>query len=341
MTRFKILMADDEISYLSKLELMLLKEYGDEMEIYLVTDRDYLDELFKTPQKLDVLVINETMWKEEYRKQGIQNIFFLNENETPLSSSAGTIQIYKYSSVKNVVHTVNVAIKHLISGNLNRLEAKVILFYSPQGGSGKTTLATGTAKALSKLGNKILYIDAEMLQAFGGFFQNEEWGNRNLINALSSNRVSRDVIEENIIKGEVHYLLPLEYSLLSNGIQDMNYYSLIQTVKSQMTYDYIIVDTSSEFNEFKARMIASANHSVITVLQDRQGAEKIEALFRNINVSDKKRYTFVCNKFDINKDNFLTDTSVWSLIQHKIPIEESPEEESAGKYYVEIAYGLS
>ncbi len=338
--RYQVYLADEDLSYLSKIELLLLREYGEQIELHLVTDNDYLSELLKTPQRIDVFVIAESFWKEEYRKQSVSRIFFLNENERPERVEPGVVNIYKYSSVQNVVHTINVALKHLIRGNIGKAEKKIIMVYSPQGGSGKTSLALGTADALFQLGNKVLYINTETLQTFRENNIQLDWANRSLITALSTGRFSKEVLESNIVGEGVNYLLPLQYSLLANGIRDMNYTSLIHSAKELLPYDYIIVDTSSEFNDFKAQMIAMSDQIIIPCLQDEQGVLKIEAMLRNMNVTDKKKYIFVCNKFRLGDQNYLTDTAIWQLIHYRVSFREERGTAEEASDYMEIAYSL-
>ncbi|MBR3637302.1 MAG: AAA family ATPase [Lachnospiraceae bacterium] len=340
MKRYRILMADEDISYLSKIELMLLREYGEEIDLELITDADYLDKLFRSPQQVDILVIHEDFWKEEFRRQNIHHIFFLTESENGTNSIQGITNIYKYSSVQNVVHTINIVLKRLVQGGENKLEKKVVMVYSPQGGSGKTTIALGAAKALFQLGNHVLYVNTESIQG-PAFAENvDKWADRSLIQALSVGRYSKEILENNIEHGDVDCLLPFQYSLVGNGLKDMNYLSLIQAVKNTMPYDIIIVDTSNDFNDFKAQMMSYADQVIIPCLQDEQSAYKVDALLRNINVSDKNKYIFVCNKFQIGVENRLSETTVWQMFHHRIPLQEDGKEDGIANGFMEIAYSL-
>ena len=338
---YRILIADEDLSYLSKLELMLLREYSQQIELMLVTDKYYLDEFFQSPRKIDVLIIDEGFWKDEYRRQGIPHLFFLSENETPVRSEQGVTSIYKYSSVQSVIHSINIVLKRLIRGNVGNPEKKIVMVYSPQGGSGKTTLALGTAKALFKLGNRVLYINTETIQTFNGKESETGWAHRSLISALSTGRFTEDILADNIAKGDVDYILPMQYSLLGNGLCDMNYISLVHMAKEVLPYDYIVVDTSSDFNDFKAQMIAMSDQVVIPCLQDEQGAIKMEAMLRNLNASDKNKYIFVCNKYQIGEKNCLMETPAWQMLHFKIPYRDLKTESDDGQnLFMEVAYSL-
>ncbi len=337
---YRVLMADPELSYLSKLEIMLLKEYGEQINLSLVTDPAYLDELFKTPQQIDLLVIHESFWKEDYNRQGIKNVFFLQENETRARSEQGFVNIYKYSSVQNVISTINAVLRHMV-GEVRQMECKLVMVYSPQGGCGKTTLAIGAARALAQLGNSVLYIDAEGLQTFSGILDAHSWGDHGLIAELAAGRFTRETLERNVIRGEIDYLAPLQYSLLGNGLNDRHYVPLIKTLRESMKYDFIMVDTSSEFNDCKAQMIAMADQLLIPCTQDEQGAAKIEALLRNIDIGDTKKYVLVCNMFRPGAENCLVEKQIWQMISQQIPYQNDMGEiVDLRTLFMELAYSL-
>ncbi len=336
----KVLLADPELSYLSTLEIMLLREYGEQISLLLATDPVYLDELFKTPQQIDILVINETFWKDEYQRQGIENIFMLRETDTKVRSEQGFINIYRYSNVQNVISNVDALLRHMV-GEKRPAGCKLVLVYSPQGGCGKTTLAIGAAKALQALGNTVLYVDAEYLQSFGGMLNADVWADRNLIEELSAGRFTRETLDKNIIKGDIHYLAPMQYSLLGNSLQDQHYVSLLKTVREALDYDFIIVDTSGDFNKCKADLIEMAGQVIILCTQGRDSLSKMEALLRNINVSDEKKYLPVCNMFRADVKNELADSRIWHLISHKIPYSEDiKDNEDMQDLFMELAYSL-
>ena len=165
MTRCKILLADLDLSYLAPLELALLREYDEQLDISLVTDAEYLREMFSRPQRLDVVVINESLWQPEFRRHDIGQILLLSEEHAESGARYEYPQIYKYTSVQNVVQRLDgVLQRYLRAGETT--ECRQITVYSPQGGSGKTTIALGLAASLAGLGSRVIYIDAEPLQDF-------------------------------------------------------------------------------------------------------------------------------------------------------------------------------
>ncbi len=67
MANIKIILADTDERYLMPLERKFIDELEDKVDLIVITDRDYLKQYFETPQKLDILIINEELlmlnWK--------------------------------------------------------------------------------------------------------------------------------------------------------------------------------------------------------------------------------------------------------------------------------------
>ena len=336
----KVLLADPELSYLSTLEIMLLREYGEQISLELVTDAQYLDELFKTPQQIDILVINEHLWKDDYQRQGISNVFMLRESETRGRSEQGFINIYKFSSAQNVINIIDGVLRRMV-GEKQHMDGRLVLVYSPQGGCGKTTLAIGAARALQTMGNRVLYVDAEYLQSFGSLLGSTAWADRALVAELAVGRFTKETLERNIIKGEIDYLAPMQYSLLGNSLEDLNYVALIRIMLESLDYDFIIVDTSNDFNKCKMELIELSSQMVIPFTQDGCGAAVMEALLRNINVTDEKKYLLVCNMFRPGENNALVDSRIWHMITHQIPYQADIQtKDDVQDMFMELAYSL-
>jgi len=157
-----IVIADEDEEYLTPLELKFIEELDDKAEIEVITTRDYLQSFFSTPRKVDILIINKSLYSDIFSKHDIENIFILTEEESDKEN-----EIYKYTSVKDIYNFVSGSVKT----NTQELAAvkegtKAILVYSPIGGSGKTALSLGISGIISKYRKKVLYISTESIQSF-------------------------------------------------------------------------------------------------------------------------------------------------------------------------------
>jgi pilus assembly protein CpaE len=64
----------------------------------------------------------------------------------------------------------------------------VIAIYSPQGGSGKTTIATNVAAALMREGTKVLLVDCDLQFGDVGVFLNLQ-SQRNIVDLVKCCRI--------------------------------------------------------------------------------------------------------------------------------------------------------
>ena len=81
-----IVLCDEDERYLVPLELKFTEEFGEKAEIIVITDKEYLKSFFSTPQNIDVLIINEDLYDEEYEKQDISNVFLLSEVDNSMQT---------------------------------------------------------------------------------------------------------------------------------------------------------------------------------------------------------------------------------------------------------------
>ena len=341
MTRCKILLADEDLSYLAPLELALLREFDEKLEISMVTDPAYLRQMFSTPQRLDVVIMNERLWDSEYRRHDIGQVFLLSED--PIDGSMSEYpQIYKYTSEQDIVQQLDgVLQRYLREGETS--DCREILVYSPQGGSGKTTLALGLAASLAALGSRVLYVDAEPLQDFPALSRVEGTMDETMLRELQLGRTSVESIANNTFRGSFHILRPMRHAMVSCGLSEDCYEAVLRTVRAERLYDFVIVDTSSSFDSDKVRMLMNADYVIIPLLQNAAGASKLRALFWNLDLGDREKYIFVCNAFREGESNHLLQVKNDLLVSETIPwmqspALDSPEDMRRSGVYMGLAY---
>ena len=303
MSNYKIVLVDNDENYLDPLVLKFVQEYEDKVELEVITESQYMKDYFSTPKQIDILVINESLFNNDVKKHNIKNVFLLTEYNTE-----ERYKIYKYSSVNFVFNKITAV------SNINQLLIKenntsVIMFYSPIGGIGNTTIALGVCKSLYQNYKKVLYINTETVQSFtclldkpNNFFISQEL--ENLIREKSPEIINK--IEFAIGNNGFDYLLPFKQSISSLGIGENSLNYLIQVIKNSKKYDYIVVDSSSEFTLDKCRLMNSSVKTIITIGQDLISVNKFKSLTNNMDCSDKSKFIFVLNKFNKNKKNELT-----------------------------------
>ncbi|WP_455487386.1 hypothetical protein, partial [Clostridium sp.] len=236
-----IVLCDEDERYLVPLELKFTEEFGEKAEIIVITDKEYLKSFFSTPQNIDVLIINEDLYDEEYEKQDISNVFLLSEVDNSMQTENMILKrIYKYTSVKQIYNDVvnNMSSETLKTiGDRENNETEFIMVYSPSGGSGNTLVSMGIAGALSKCNKRVLFISTEVLQGFNYYLSNNEYISNNFEKHLHNH--SENIVE--VLKGAIRkecfdYLLPFRQATNSYNIKLDDYRYLLESLRKSGDY---------------------------------------------------------------------------------------------------------
>lgn len=308
MSKLTIIIADEDENYLSPIEIKFLEEIGDVAEIITITDRDYFDEYFGIPRKVDVLIIDKIFYKDYLSKHDINKIFILNETSDKIAEN----EIYKYTSVKDIYDEVigNVNLSEEIVNE--KKHTNVIMVYSPAGGTGVTTLSLVLAKAIANKHKKVLYLSTENMQSMAVYENIEESMSKLLEKAITTQSYDIHTVINNevVVRQGISYIPPAKQATTVLGIKEENYLNLIAKMKEVNLYDYIVVDTDSELTQNKCAMMALADKVVLVVAQNEGAVKKTDIFLENIDCSDLNKFLFICNKYRTDKENNLTNSSM-------------------------------
>ncbi|WP_298847318.1 AAA family ATPase [Clostridium sp.] len=313
MSKLVVVLADTDEKYLMPLELKFIEEFGDKADIEVISDKDYFNSYFSSLKKIDILVIHETLYSSELAKHSIENLFILTEtNDVNSTQNMSINKIYKYTSIKEIFNELmsNPSTKALRSFN-QKEDTKVVMVYSPSGGSGKTIVSLGISAAIAKCHKHVLYINTETLQRYNFMLKNKEF----CPHSFEQRMIQRNEIIIQHLPGAVgvelfDYLLPFKQSISSLNINMEHYKRLIDTIKSEGQYDYIVVDCSSDFTIEKTMMMSYCNKVMIITGQDAVSVSKLDSLLENIDCSDNNKYMFICNRYSGESENNLISNNL-------------------------------
>lgn len=63
MSRPRIIIADTDVNYIQSLQLKFIEEFFEKIDLEIITEREYFDELFSVPQKAEILVVSEDLYE--------------------------------------------------------------------------------------------------------------------------------------------------------------------------------------------------------------------------------------------------------------------------------------
>ena len=168
MFRPRVIIADIDENYIKPLQFKFIKEFFDKIDLEIITEREYFEELFSSPQKAEILIISEELYDPSLQKHNMTNIFVMTEQyEEGGTEELNINKMFKYTSVKEIFNEVVGKSAGLFNTKGNeKKETKIILVTSANGGAGKTTIAIGASACLTKSYKRVLYLNASRLQCF-------------------------------------------------------------------------------------------------------------------------------------------------------------------------------
>lgn len=303
MKKLKIVFVDSDATYIRPLIERFGAELGvDKIDITIITEKESFERYFSELREVDILLINRDMYSERLSMHNIKNMFILSETDT-----VGSSDVYKYTSTKAIYDFVCANLKYVSDQSiLGDKESAIISVYSPIGGSGKTTVALAFAHALSGAEKRVLFVSGEDIQSFDASVNATDFlGADFKKDVLNGVELSFADLARYIGTCSFDYILPVDKTLFSEGYSFQDFVRV--TIMAKKLYDYIIFDMPSVLNAEICGFLQQSSYNIIVAEQGNVSAKKLDKLLSAIDYKSEKKYIFVCNKFDVTKDNCLTD----------------------------------
>lgn len=161
----------------------------------------------------------------------------------------------------------------------NKQKSRILLFYSPQGGAGKSTLAVNTAIFSSLSGQRTLLVDMSVYGSILSMLRIPLKGGIGLAplitmlqldgnSALSSTFV--DIVQSALVRETINGKLDVLLSatpVKMESLKEAETKVIIETL-SQLNYDWVVIDTSAELSEKNMVLLEAADGVIIPLLQD-------------------------------------------------------------------------
>lgn len=305
MNKPLIVLADTDATYLIPLEEKLTEELFGQAELEVITDQSYFSEYFSTPRTIDILIVAEHLYSTELMRHNISNTFVLSEDSFSDTGTDNVTRIFKYSSTKEIYNQIIFKNKDIKRSQVIQKETQVIVVSSPIGGSGKTTVAMALSLSLARNHKRVLFVSLDTVQSFSYYLGNKSPVPGGITKAASAPEEKLFGSVMPYIRNEAfYYLPPFAHNIITVGLEYSFYSNFVSAAKKSKEYDYIVVDTSLEFDDARADLIKNADKVIMIILQDLISTAKTEFMIQNIDCRNTEKFVFVCNKFrrDINND---------------------------------------
>lgn len=196
---------------------------------------------------------------------------------------------------------------HVQSGNKR---TKVVGVYSPAGGTGKTTLAVGTAMHCTYSSMSVFYLNIENNPSTSLFFNSDSQQNlSHIIYYLKekNRNLSLKIEGARLVDPQsgIHYFAPPESTLELEEMTSDEIKYLIQELKLMGVYDVVLVDMSPGLNSRNTAVLEMCDEIFMVLAEDMVSYTKAKSLEQDLMLISKKtgmnlldRTTLILNKFN-------------------------------------------
>jgi len=180
-------------------------------------------------------------------------------------------------------------------------QGKVVVVYSPKGGTGRTTISVNLALALASDDKKIVLVDGAMQFGDVAIFLNETSKNSIVDLAIRADELDIDVVEDVISKHNATGLHILPAPSKPESAEKVNGEQFGKVLKFLRDhFNYIVVDTASYLTEFVQVALGAADIIVLITTQDIPSIKNISLFLSLADASgiSRQKIVFIMNKFD-------------------------------------------
>ncbi|NLT19044.1 MAG: chromosome partitioning protein ParA [Clostridiales bacterium] len=314
--RIKLAILENDRSYLDRIIAFFNNRYADKVEVYSFSDQSVAMSTLET-SKIDVFLAGESYdivisdipkrcgFAYFVDSQGIETI-----KDQPV--------ICKYQSIdliyKQILAIYSDISSHMTGVKLGDDNCKLVVFSSPAGGVGTSSLAASCSIYHTVKGHRTLYLNLEKFGSSDVFFSAEgSFDMTDLIFALKSRKSNFILKLESCVKKDIHGVSFFSHAKTALDMLELNAeetLQLINEIKMSGFFDYIIADMDFDISKEAMKVLKMADF--IVWVSDGSDASNtkvfraykaLEILSQSQDFSIAKRIKILYNKFSSQTSN--------------------------------------
>ncbi len=308
MAKINIVLADSDELYLNHLSNYLM-EHINTLEVFAFSTKDSLIKFVgDKSNKIDVIAFTEDLMDGTIKVSDIPAKILLSDGT--FSALEEFENVNKYQKAENFVKDILL----IYAEKTGRVEAvstgdkdtKIIGFYSPVGGSGKTTLALAAAQSFAQQGKRVFYLNAEKINSTTEVLNKAENGSLSdlyLTVKTKGANISLRIMANKYTDTEsgVSYINPPESTLEINEISPDEFKKLMTAFEQLGEFDYVVVDYDSDFSKEKIKLLDKCDVIVAPFTSETTSLSKMKLFVKELGMYDelneiKSKVRFVLNK---------------------------------------------
>ncbi len=307
MKRARVLFAVRDLLFCERIE-DYIQETKFPIELEIVTEPEYFD-YSHVKTEIDILLITDTfLEKLSLNELPKDKVLVLTKESNPSNGLKG---INPYQKTENFLKEILLRYSEL-TGEASFLQGEkkkknTICFFSPCGGSGKTTLALALASALARAGKNVFYLS---LDGFAGvnaaFSEPGRGGFSRVLLSLKQHAGNQLLVElsknmKRALESGVLYFSDLDNPCDLDEIETEEIETLIREMVRMNGIDVLILDVEPALTERTKKVLELADYIFSPILDTPLCQMKVTAWREAAEVSNflktiRKKMAWVCNQ---------------------------------------------
>lgn len=247
--KIKLAILESDKNYLDRIVSVFSTKYADSLQIYSFTDAEIAVSTLAT-EKIDVLIAGD-IFDIDFSKLPKRCSFAYLVDSADIDTLNERAAICKFQKAEMIykqilsLYSENVGtVSGIVSGDG---KSKIVIFCSPSGGTGSSTMAAACATHFASLNQKTLYLNLEALGSSDEFFSADgQFDMSDIIFALKSKKTNLALKLESCVKRDqsgVYFYSRPKIALDMLELSAKETIQLITEINAIGVYENIVIDT--------------------------------------------------------------------------------------------------
>lgn len=279
-----MILADTDERYVKELSYYFMENVP-QLELITFTKREKLMQYLKQGNHADILVVDERLAETALME--------LTSGTTRIAMSVNMFSIDGFETVKKYQRMEALSEAVLLKyaeekGSLETVkgssDTKIITFFNPAGGTGKTTLSLALAAAGAKTGLRTLYLNLEDIDSVHDVLEKTSGSLSDVFLALKTKGMNPGIK----IKGSAvrepsagfYYISGVESISEYEEINDDEIKKLLEAIQELSDYDFVVVDLNSCFVGRTKEVLKEADFIFVPITMEEGNTAKLQRLLQ-------------------------------------------------------------
>ncbi len=312
--KIKLAMLESDPNYLKRVVPIFNNKYANELEVYSFTDVDAAMGCL-AEKNINVFLASSTFkinFGDIPKKCGFA--YLVESLDIDRIDNRKAICKYQKAELiyKQVLSIYSEQVPNITGvANVENGSMKTIVFSSPCGGVGTSTVAAACSIFLANAGYRVLFLNAGVFGSADLFFSCDgQFDFSDVIYAVKSNKTNRALKLQSTVKQDtsgVYYYSSVKVPLDMMEMQKDDYITLQNELKLLGSYDYVVLDIDFPKSVDDLKFFEFCNSVVLVSDASETADDKMERMLRGIQILDgdaeiplQPRMSLILNKAAVN-----------------------------------------